>query len=140
VTARRARAVSRFESRLARALSPTLEGAATQRSRSEPSPVRDRHEGRALGAGRDLVPLPADIAADLVAGRLSQRCEPCGITEAAGGYCSRCGRQTGPADWFRQAASEAQQTARQAKGRDRAENGATAAKSPPPEPLDLWPA
>ena len=80
----------------------------------------------------------ADLQALLQAGRLSQRCEPSGITEAAGGYCTSCGRRTGPADWFRQGLSEAQRAARQAKGRDRAENGATAAKSAPPEPLGLW--
>jgi len=42
-----------------------------------------------------------ETAAMLQAGRLSQRC-PCETSEAAGNYCTRCGRATGPADWFRQ--------------------------------------
>jgi hypothetical protein len=38
-------------------------------------------------------------ALDLQArGRLSQRC-PCGVTEAAGAYCTSCRRAMGPADW-----------------------------------------
>lgn len=36
---------------------------------------------------------------DLERGRLSQTCPACGITEAAGHYCSRCHRAMGPADW-----------------------------------------
>ena len=84
--------------------------------------------------------LPADVAEDLVAGRLSQRCEPCGITEAAGGYCTSCGRLTGPADWFRAVASEAQKAAHQATGRIPPEGGATALETANPEPLGLWPA
>ncbi len=31
-------------------------------------------------------------------GRLSQRC-PCGVTEAAGSYCTSCLRPMGPEDW-----------------------------------------
>ena len=66
------------------------------------SPVRDRDEARAERAGRDLETLPADIAADLRAGKLSQRCPTCGTVEAAGAYCTRCYRPAGPAEWFRQ--------------------------------------
>lgn len=39
-----------------------------------------------------------EIRALQAAGRLSQRC-PCGVTEAAGSYCSSCLRLMGPSDW-----------------------------------------
>jgi methionyl-tRNA synthetase len=56
-------------------------------------------------AGRPTKNRALDISADierlLVAGRLSQRCPGCGLREAAGFYCSRCCRPTGPADWRR---------------------------------------
>ena len=141
----RQRAASRMSRRLSRSAAspPRRSGAPVPPSAAaSPAamtfPMRSPDEARAQGAGRDLETLPADVAADLVAGRLSQRCPQCGTTEAAGGHCTACFVVTGPADWFRQEASDAQRAARQAKGRDRAENGATAAKSPPPEPLELW--
>jgi hypothetical protein len=40
--------------------------------------------------------------ADLLAGRLSQRCPACGTVEAAGAYCTRCYRRAGPTEWFKQ--------------------------------------
>jgi methionyl-tRNA synthetase len=62
----------------------------------------------------------------LQAGRLSQMCMPCGITEAAGYSCTACGRPTGPGDWFEQKASEAQRAAARAgvqrRGRKPAED------------------
>lgn len=36
----------------------------------------------------------------LRAGKLEQTCPTCGRWEAAGRYCTGCGRQTGPADWY----------------------------------------
>ena len=38
-------------------------------------------------------------------GRLSQTCPSCGRDEAAGWYCTGCARPTGPAEWYRPAAS-----------------------------------
>ena len=32
--------------------------------------------------------------------RLEQTCPACGRWEAAGSFCSWCGRPTGPADWY----------------------------------------
>jgi len=64
----------------------------------------------------------------LQAGRLSQTCAPCGITEAAGYSCSSCGRPTGPDDWFEQKASEAQQAARRARVQRRSHKPATVAQ------------
>ena len=94
----RRRATARV-SRLARAEAPVV-----RRATSTPlgqSPLADRVQARGIGAGRDLE-LPADVADDLLKGHLSQHCPDCGITEAAGGYCTKCDRRTGPADWFRQ--------------------------------------
>lgn len=68
--------------------------------------------------------VPPDLEPLLVAGRLSQSCEPCGITEAAGFYCSRCSRQTGPSDWFRGERSEAQLEASRAASHRRAQRAA----------------
>jgi len=51
-----------------------------------------------------------ETAALLQAGKLSQTC-PCGITEAASSYCTRCLRPMGEADWYRAEASEAQRAA-----------------------------
>jgi methionyl-tRNA synthetase len=66
----------------------------------------------------------------LQAGRLSQTCTPCGITEAAGYSCTACGRPTGPNDWFEAKASEAQRTAartrRHERGRKPARDAETA--------------
>jgi hypothetical protein len=150
MTPRRRAALARLETRLAR-------GAADPPRRHPGAPVLERRTQTPLSALRATpdgsrephansvsesgVPsLPAVIAEQLVAGHLSQRCEPCGITEAAGGSCTSCGRLTGPADWFRQSLSETQKASRQAKGRDRAENGATALETANPKPLGLWPA
>ncbi len=36
----------------------------------------------------------------LEAGRLEQRCPDCGRAEAAGYYCTGCGRVTTEADWY----------------------------------------
>jgi len=41
-------------------------------------------------------------------GRLSQVCPKCGITEAAGGYCTACLTRTGEAVWAPAERSEAQ--------------------------------
>ena len=101
------------------------------------SSLGDRDQARAAGAGRDL-DLPADVASDLVAGRLSQRCPHCGTTEAAGGHCTACFVVTGPDDWFRPAVSEAKVAAlvaARAKRRETANRGAALEKSAPPEPL-----
>ncbi len=51
-----------------------------------------------------------ETAALLQAGKLSQTC-PCGITEAAGSYCTRCLHPMGEADWYQAEASEAQRAA-----------------------------
>lgn len=110
MTTRRAAAVARHARRLARTrpapgAAPGL-GSPTARHPEAPVPPRipsrDRDEARAERAGRDLETLPAHIAADLRAGKLSQRCPTCGTVEAAGAYCTRCYRPAGPADWFRQ--------------------------------------
>lgn len=42
---------------------------------------------------------------------LRQTCPCCGLEEAHGDYCSRCGLPTGPADWHAPRRSEAQQEA-----------------------------
>lgn len=66
-------------------------------------------------------------------GKLSQTCPACGLTEAAGFYCTKCSTRTGPADWFRGTDSEAQAAAKKARalGRqstsDRAANPAETA-------------
>ena len=49
-------------------------------------------------------------------GKLDQTC-PCGVTEAAGGYCTRCLRPMGETDWHPIRRSEAQQAAATAAGR-----------------------
>jgi hypothetical protein len=43
-------------------------------------------------------------------GKLSQTC-PCGVTEAAGSYCTRCLRPMGEADWHPIKRSESQKAA-----------------------------
>ncbi len=44
--------------------------------------------------------IASGISKLLEAGRLSQTC-PCGVTEAAGSYCTRCLRPMSEADWRR---------------------------------------
>jgi hypothetical protein len=116
--ARRARAVSRFESRLARGAPHNatrgqgggshplaglpavggLPGAPVK----DPTPTRrtvhpdtgTRVTGQ-VESPHPAATLPADILHDLQAGRLSQRCPACGTVEAAGFYCSRCYRPAG---------------------------------------------
>ena len=106
-----------------------------------PSPARQRAGARQENSrGRAPDPLPAAIAADLVAGLLSQRCEPCQIAEAAGYSCTSCGRPTGPADWFRGTSRKTQGDASRARAHAMAETGATALETANPEPLGLWPA
>jgi hypothetical protein len=101
MTPRRTLAAHRHTSRLARVVPSTLNGAAVRGTPRELSPLGDRHQGRAAGAGRDL-DLPADLLHDLQAGRLSQRCPGCGTVEAAGSYCTRCYRPAGPDEWIHQ--------------------------------------
>ena len=85
-----------------------------------------------------LASIPAELAAELVAGRLSQRCPDCGITEAAGGYCTKCDRLTGPADWFRGTSRKAQGDASRARVHSTAETGTTGLETARPDPLGLW--
>jgi len=148
MTPRRRAALARLETRLAR-------GAADPPGRHPGAPVLERRPQTPLSALRATpdgsrephansvsesgVPsLPVAIAEQLVAGHLSQRCEPCGITEAAGGSCTSCGRLSGPADWFRLSLSETQRAARRARVHSTAETGATALEAANPEPLRLW--
>ena len=144
MTPRRRAALARLETRLARGAAVSVKG--LQRHPGAPvlvapSPARMRVGARQENTrGRDPDPLPAAIAEQLVAGHLSQRCEPCGITEAAGGSCTSCGRLTGPADWIRLSLSEMQIAARRARVHSTAENGATALETANPKPLGLWPA
>jgi hypothetical protein len=51
------------------------------------------------------------MTADLQAGRLEQSCPSCGMTEAAGSYCTRCYARTSEADWRRPERSVAQRAA-----------------------------
>jgi len=109
MNATRRRAVSRV-SRLARsAAAPARQG--HQRQSGAPVPaiaqlaerrLKAEAPGAEPGRGAGVPSLPAAIADDLLKGHLSQHCPVCGITEAAGGYCTKCDRRTGPADWFRQ--------------------------------------
>lgn len=82
---------------------------------------------------------PTDLLDDLRRGRLSQHCPApaCGIAEAAGSYCTRCETATGPADWYRPAASDAQRAhLREARaiqsGGDRPQPRAEQEQSAPP--------
>ncbi len=134
MNASRRRAASRV-SRLARAEAPVV-----RRAKPAEALTRTPAEAAVVVAAKRAAraaALPADVAEDLVAGRLSQRCEPCGITEAAGGYCTSCGRLTGPADWFRQSLSAEQKAARRTRGHSTAETGATALEAANPERLTL---
>jgi hypothetical protein len=148
MTPRRRAALARLETRLAR-------GAAAPPRRHPGAPVLERRTQTPLSALRATpdgsrephansvsesgVPsLPAAIAEQLVAGHLSQRCEPCGITEAAGGSCTSCGRLTGPADWFRGTSRKTQGGASRARAHSTAETAATALETATAEPLRLW--
>ena len=143
----RRRATSRVSRRLSRAAAayPRRQPGAPVPQVAPPSTplgqssLGDRDQARAAGAGRGLG-IPAAIAEQLVAGHLSQRCEPCGITEAAGGSCTSCGRMTGTADWFRLSLTETQKASRRAHVHSTAETGATALETANPKPLGLWPA
>jgi hypothetical protein len=106
MNATRRRATARV-SRFALKEGGTHEGRAQAHSPSPltlvaPSPARMRVGARQEKQERPGPRLPAAIADDLLKGHLSQHCPVCGITEAAGGYCTKCDRRTGPADWFRQ--------------------------------------
>ena len=61
----------------------------------------------------------AETFALLAAGKLEQTCQICGRSEAAGYYCTACGRSTGPADWRRGEATDAQRAALTAARRRR---------------------
>ena len=110
MNATRRRAASRVTGRLARAAAVSVKG--SQRQPGAPVPVVAQHgrapatspeaPGSIPGHGAGAPAIPAAIADDLLKWRLSQHCPVCGITEAAGGYCTKCDRRTGPADWFRQ--------------------------------------
>ena len=52
--------------------------------------------------------MTADLRTLHQQGRLSQVCPKCGITEAAGGYCTACLTRTGEAVWAPAERSEAQ--------------------------------
>ena len=95
---------------------------------------------RQVESAHPAVTLPTDIAADLLAGKLEQVCPTCGLREAAGGYCTADGAPTGPADWRRGTARQAQSAASRARAHAVAETGATALETANPEPLGLWPA
>jgi hypothetical protein len=117
MNAARKRATARV-SRLVKAEAPIVRHAA-------PAPV-------ATVRRRDPA-IPAALAEQLAAGKLSQRCDVCGITEAAGFTCTSCDRATGPADWFRPEASTAQKaalTASRAMRHPTSEDGSALAKSP----------
>jgi hypothetical protein len=116
MNATRRRATSRV-SRLARAAAVSVKGLQRQPGAHVPqvappieTPSRRtvHHEApgtrvtRQVESAHPAAILPAAIADDLLKGHLSQHCPDCGITEAAGGYCTKCDRRTGPADWFRQ--------------------------------------
>ena len=115
----RGRAASRV-SRLARAEAPVVR-------RVTPTPV--------VAVPRRTLDIPADIAEQLAAGKLSQRCDACGTTEAAGFTCTSCDRKTGPSDWFRPEASAASRealTIARAKRRKEALRGSALEKTANP--------
>ena len=91
MNAARKRAVSRV-SRLVKVEAPVVR-------RSVPAPV--------VAMPRRALDIPAALAEQLAAGKLSQRClEPgCETVEAAGFYSTCHERKTGPADWFAPVAS-----------------------------------
>jgi hypothetical protein len=155
MSARRARAVSRFESRLARSAASEMVATSGRRRHpgapvpATPNPAKKIQPGLGHGSGgsgRDPDPLPADIADALREGRLSQRCPACGTVEAAGFYCTRCYRPAGPEEWFRQErgrpASEPQKPPengiKRGPGRPRAHLGAGAPVTDPA--AGFWPA
>ena len=55
--------------------------------------------------------MTSDLRALHQQGRLSQVCPKCGITEAAGGYCTACLARTGEAVWRRGELGEVQRDA-----------------------------
>jgi len=143
---RRAAATHRHQSRPSRSVAspPRHSGAPVL----DPTPTRRtaHHEvsgARVTGQVESPHPaatFPADVAADLLAGKLEQVCPTCGLREAAGGYCTADGTPTGPADWRRGTARQAQGAASRARAHSAAETGATALETANPEPLGLWPA
>jgi hypothetical protein len=156
--ARRARAVSRFESRLARGAASEVVAKSGRRRHPgapdlDPTPTRrtvhpdtgTRVTGQ-VESPHPAATLPADIADALREGRLSQRCPACGTVEAAGFYCTRCYRPAGPEEWFRQErgrpASEPQKPPengiKRGPGRPRAHLGAGAPVTDPA--AGFWPA
>ena len=116
----RCRVASRV-TRLARAEAPVVRRAA-------PTPV--------AVVARPVGPeIPADVAEQFAAGRLSQRCpEPgCETVEAAGFYSTCHERKTGPADWYRGEASPAEKAAMEASRAKRhttPDRGSALTKSP----------
>jgi hypothetical protein len=68
-------------------------------------------------------------ATPLQAGRLEQTCPACGRWEAAGAYCTGCGRPTGPADWY----ANGDQAERERRGavRDTLQARAAKPRTPP---------
>ena len=144
MTPRRA-AVSRHQSRVSRsAASPPRRSGVPVRPTPRPPDGTPRTSGtRVTGQVESPHPaatLPADVAADLLAGKLEQVCPTCGLREAAGGYCTACATPTGPADWRRGTARQAQGAASRARAHAEPETGATALETANPEPLGLWPA
>ena len=117
----RRRAVSRV-SRLVRAEAPVVR-------RAVPAPV--------LTVPRRALDIPAALAEQLAAGKLSQRCpEPgCETVEATGFYFTCHERKTGPADWFAPVASvgvRAAAAAGLASRRAKAARPSESVKSAPP--------
>ena len=63
--------------------------------------------------------IPAELAADLQAGKLEQACCHCGRWEAAGRYCSGCYQPTGPSSWYRNGDQGRREEARQQAAENR---------------------
>ena len=138
-------AVARHQSRLSRAAAPEVVAGSPRRRQpgapvlTAPSPARTRVGARQENPpGRDPDPLPAAIAERLRTGKFEQTCRACGRCEAAGGYCSWCGRRMGPDDWYPNSKGNTEHAARVP---------ATAPTNPPtecrrtyrPEYGDGWP-
>jgi hypothetical protein len=68
-----------------------------------------------------------DLQDLLAQGRLSQRCPACGITEAAGSYCTACYTPTSEADW-----RPSERSAAQLAALDRLRASGTAKSAPGP--------
>ena len=58
-------------------------------------------------------PIPAELAADLQAGRLEKACSHCGRWEAASRYCTGCYRPSDPSSWYRNGDQGRREEARQ---------------------------